>query len=205
MLETSFLQDTDFFPHTDVLKQLSLKIEALLFAADTPLKASDLRGVLGEEVSLKDIRLSLKKLDNDYKDRAFCLYELDNSYQLRTRESYKDLIQKQFSGKSRVLSRPALETLAIIAYRQPITRCEINAIRQVDSASLLATLKERDLITVRGTRKEVGNPMEYGTTARFLEVFGLASLDKLPNLRSLQMSAETQGRLESALSSLDSY
>ena len=124
------------------------------------------------------------------------------TYQLRTREEYSDVLKKQFASKPKSLSRSAMETLAIIAYRQPITRAEINTIRQVDSSSIVNNLKDRGVIQVAGVRKEPGNPMEYRTTPKFLEVFGLDSLKKLPSLRSLQMSPEEQKDVTTALQEL---
>jgi segregation and condensation protein B len=93
--------------------------------------------------------------------------------------------------------------LAIVAYRQPVTRSEVNTIRQVDSSSIMTALKEKDLIAVAGQRKEVGSPMEYKTTQRFLETFGLKSLSDLPSLRSLQMKTEDQEQMAQALASLN--
>ncbi|WP_158996565.1 SMC-Scp complex subunit ScpB [Pigmentibacter ruber] len=182
--------------------QLKTKVEAILFVADTPLEAGEIRNWIGE-VSLADIRMAIRALAFEYEDRAFEIYEKDNKYQIKTRNEHLNLIKKQYAGKARSLSKNALETLAIIAYRQPITRAQINALRQVDSSSIVQTLKEKDLIYASGTRKEVGNPLEFRTTAKFLEVFGLNSLNELPSLRSLQMNIDDQKKAALALSAIE--
>ncbi|MBX9839115.1 SMC-Scp complex subunit ScpB [Silvanigrella sp.] len=183
----------------DLLKS---KVEAILFVADTPLEAGDIRNWIGE-VSLSDIRMAIRALAFEYEDRAFEIFENGNKYQIRTRIEHIALIKKQYSGKARSLSKNALETLAIIAYRQPITRAQINALRQVDSSSIVQTLKEKELIYASGTRKEVGNPLEYKTSQKFLEVFGLSSLSELPSLRSLQMNIDDQKKAILALNSIE--
>ena len=183
----------------DLLKS---KVEAILFVADTPLEAGDIRNWIGE-VSLSDIRMAIRALAFEYEDRAFEIFENGNKYQIRTRIEHIGLIKKQYAGKARSLSKNALETLAIIAYRQPITRAQINALRQVDSSSIVQTLKEKELIYASGTRKEVGNPLEYKTSQKFLEVFGLSSLSELPSLRSLQMNIDDQKKAVLALNSIE--
>lgn len=185
-----------------VFEILKLKVEAILFVADMPLEAGEIRNWIGE-VPLSDVRMALRALVYDYQNRAFELTENNNKYQLKTRNEYLPLIKKQYSGKARSLSKNALETLAIIAYRQPITRAQINALRQVDSSSIVQTLKDKDLIYSSGTRKEVGNPLEYKTTPKFLEIFGLSSLSELPSLRSLQMNLDDQKKAVLALTSIE--
>lgn len=178
---------------------LRMQIEAILFSAESALEVPEIRHVLGPEVPLADVRMALKDLALDYSDRAFFLFECGGRFQLRTKPEYAEIIRKQFSNKPKSLSKSALETLAIVAYRQPVTRAEVNAIRSVDSSSILASLKDRELIYVSGTRKEVGSPMEYRTTQKFLEIFGLSELSQLPSLRSLQVDHATQKQLEKAL------
>lgn len=182
--------------------QLKSKVEAILFVADTPLEAGEIRNWIGE-ISLADVRMAIRALAFEYEDRAFEIYEHANKYQIRTRHEHLALIKKQYAGKARSLSKNALETLAIIAYRQPITRAQINALRQVDSSSIVQTLKDKDLIYPSGTRKEVGNPLEFRTTQKFLEVFGLSSLAELPSLRSLQMNLDDQKKAALALSAVE--
>jgi len=183
-------------------EELKKQVEAILFAAEHALEVSEIRNIIGE-VSLSDVRLALRDLAADYLPRSFFLFECGGKYQLRTRPEYAELVKKQFVSKPRTLSKSALETLAIVAYRQPVTRSEVNTIRQVDSSSIMTALKEKDLIAVAGVRKEVGSPMEYKTTQRFLETFGLKSLSALPTLRSLQMKPEDQEQMAQALATLN--
>ena len=184
-----------------LFEDLKLKVEAVLFASDAPLEAGEIRALVGE-VSLSDVRLALRALVLDYEHRAFELAENTNKYQIRTRENFIDLVKKHYSGKPRSLSKNALETLAVIAYKQPITKAQINALRQLDSSSIIQALKEKDLIFVSGTRKEIGNPLEYRTTEKFLEVFGLKKLTDLPNLRSLQLNLDEQKHVSEVLKSI---
>ncbi|MBM3382537.1 MAG: SMC-Scp complex subunit ScpB [Betaproteobacteria bacterium] len=183
-------------------EELKKQVEAILFAAEHAMEVSEIRNIIGE-VSLSDVRLALRDLMADYQPRSFFLFECGGKYQLRTRPEYAELVKKQFASKPRSLSKSALETLAIVAYRQPVTRSEVNTIRQVDSSSIMTALKEKDLIAVAGQRKEVGSPMEYKTTQRFLETFGLKTLADLPSLRSLQMKPEDQEQMAQALARLN--
>lgn len=182
--------------------ELKLKAEAILFVAETPLDAGEIRNIIGE-VSLSDVRMALRGLALDYEHRAFEVIENQNKYQIRTRHEFLPLVKKLHTGKPRSLTKNALETLAIIAYRQPVTRAQINALRQVDSASMVQALKDKELIYASGTRKEVGNPIEYKTTSKFLEVFGLNTLNELPSLRSLQMNIDEQKKAAETLKSLE--
>ena len=202
--KTNSLQNSDEsnISNKSAFDLLKSKVEAILFVADTPLEAGDIRNWIGE-VSLSDIRMAIRALAFEYEDRAFEIFENGNKYQIRTRIEHIGLIKKQYAGKARSLSKNALDTLAIIAYRQPITRAQINALRQVDSSSIVQTLKEKELIYASGTRKEVGNPLEYKTSQKFLEVFGLSSLSELPSLRSLQMNIDDQKKAVLALNSIE--
>jgi segregation and condensation protein B len=171
-------------------EELKKQVEAILFVSETPLSLSEIRDWLGYD-SLKEIRMCLRDLSRDYTSRSFEILEMyDHKYVLKLKTDYNELIKKHYAHKTRSLSKSALETLALIAYKQPITRAEINALRQVDSSSIIHALKERDFIQVAGIRKEIGNPLEYKTTDKFLKVFGLESLEKLPSLLSLQMNPE---------------
>lgn len=178
--------------------ELKLKIEAILFTAEEALDVGSIRSYLGE-VSLSDVRMALRALSLDYESRAFEIYENKNKYQIKTRNEYIDVIKKQHSSRARSLSKSALETLSIIAYKQPLTKAQINAIRQHDSSSILQSLKEKELIYISGTKKDVGNPVEYRTTEKFLDVFSLESLDDLPHLRSLQLNLDEQKHAMDAL------
>lgn len=188
---------------TLAFEELKLSVEAILFAADRPLEVTEIRDFVGS-VSLTDIRLALKDLGHDFEGRSIEIMEVGRKYQLRTRSNFAPTVTKLFSGKPRTLSRSALETLAIVAYRQPVTRAEVNALRQVDSSQVMASLRERELIYPSGTRKDVGHPVEYRTTPKFLDIFGLADLKDLPKLRSLQMNIDDETLVKKALGALES-
>jgi segregation and condensation protein B len=188
---------------TLAFEELKLSVEAILFAADRPLEVTEIRDFVGS-VSLTDIRLALKDLGHDFEGRSIEIIEVGRKYQLRTRSNFAPTVTKLFSGKPRTLSRSALETLAIVAYRQPVTRAEVNALRQVDSSQVMTSLRERELIYPSGTRKDVGHPVEYRTTPKFLDIFGLADLKELPKLRSLQMNIDDETLVKKALGTLES-
>jgi segregation and condensation protein B len=189
------------FLNLSPFEQLKRHVEAVLFAAEGLMDLSEIRTCLGE-VAREDVRMVLKDLSKEYEGRSFFLFETGGRYQLRTRPEHAEIVSKQFHAKPRSLSKAAIETLAIIAYRQPTTRAEINAIRGTDSSSIVASLKDKDLIAVGGQRKEVGSPLEFRTTSKFLEVFGLATLKDLPTLRSLQMNTEDQKQVAATLAEL---
>jgi segregation and condensation protein B len=179
---------------------LKLRIEALLFSCEGGLSLDELRNALGDEtLAAQDVRLALKDLSLDYAARSFCVLEIESKFHLRTKPEFGPTVQNLFTSKPRQLSKLALETLAVVAYRQPVTRADVNAIRTVDSSSIMTTLREKGLIDVSGTRKGPGNPAEYRTTSKFLEIFGLKNLEELPSLRSLQMTLEQQERAAEAL------
>ena len=162
-------------------------LEALLFASDTPLGAARLKSIL--EVGGAEIREAIEALNADYSEqgRSFSIMELGGGWQLVTRPEYSPLIRKLYREKRFVrLSKAALEVLAIIAYRQPVTRIEIEEIRGVQVSSVLGTLSERNLITVVGRSDSLGNPILYGTTREFLNYMGLKGLHQLPALPDLK-------------------
>ncbi len=158
-------------------------VEALIFAADGPIKAERMAEALDTEQT--EILAAIEALEVDYAERprGFFLQEVSGGYQLRTRPEYADFLRKLGHNRPFKFSRPALETLAIIAYRQPVTRSEIEYLRGVDSGSVLKTLLEKHLVRILGKKDIPGKPMIYGTTREFLELFGLADLSALPTLR----------------------
>lgn len=157
-------------------------IEALLFASDAPLSADDL--VRGEEdLEPEDVADAVQELRQEYEDtgRAFQIYEIAGGYQILTRPEYSPHLERfETVPRSSRVSGAALEVLAIIAYRQPLGRMEIEDIRGVGSSHVLRTLQELGLIDVVGRGEGLGRPLLYGTTDRFLDHFGFASLDDLP-------------------------
>jgi segregation and condensation protein B len=168
-------------------KQLSLIIEALLFTSDKPLSAWDIHACLVDETSA-GIRQALKELQAEYDDmgRSFELKEVAKGYQFRTKPEYAPFILQMLKTSPTRLSRAALETMAIIAYKQPILRQEIERLRGVDVGGILKTLMEKDLIKIMGRKNLPGRPLIYGTTRRFLEVFELKDIDSLPKLKEIK-------------------
>lgn len=170
-------------------------VEGLLFVADRPMLASELRQQLGPaEVSLEAVAVCLGQLAERHalKDgRGFYLARVGEAWQLRTTPEAVPYVAPVVGARPERLSRAALETLSIIAYRQPCTRAEIERIRGVDSGGVVRALLDRKLLAIAGRRAEPGRPMVYRTSRRFLEQFGLASLDQLPNLREFtELEAE---------------
>jgi segregation and condensation protein B len=169
---------------------LASRIEALLMTSDRPLteaRLAELLGVAGKG-SAKAITAAIDELNALYEQssRAFRAERLAGGWQILTLPAYGPLLHRLHEERqlSR-LSQPALESLSIIAYRQPIMRAEIEAIRGVASGEVLRGLLERRLVKIVGRAEELGRPMLYGTTSEFLKVFGLASLDDLPQIKGL--------------------
>ncbi len=163
-------------------------LEALLFATDAPLTPARLKAIVGAG-DTKALRETIDALNAEYEaqNRAFTIVEFGGGWQLASRPEYAPLIQKLYRGRRYVrLSQAALEVLAIVAYRQPVTRIEIEEIRGVQVSGVLATLTERSLITVAGRSEAVGNPILYGTTREFLNYMGLNGLHQLPALPELE-------------------
>ncbi len=179
-------------------------IEALLFATETPLTIQRLKDLLGVDDG-KEIRDAVTELDAEYErdGHAFAVVEFGGGWQLASRADYAPLIQRLYRGRRFVrLSRAALEVLAIVAYRQPITRMEIEEIRGVQASGVLATLLERNLVTVLGRADSVGNPILYGTTREFLNHLGLKALHQLPTLPELESLMEDRDGLKQFASQL---
>lgn len=163
--------------------QVKRTVESLLFAADRPLSAAQIRELLGDDVERKAVKEALDELVVDYKQRGMVLHFFGGAFQFRTHPTSASYVQKLVAGKPVRLSRAQLDTLAIVAYRQPITRPEIDDIRGVDSGATLKLLLERSLLRVLGKKEEPGRPLLYGTTKDFLEFFNLQDLRDLPTLR----------------------
>lgn len=171
-------------------------VEALIFAADGPIRAERLVEAL--EVEPEQVAAAIAALVADYTERprGFYLQEVAGGFQLRTRPEYADTLRKLGRSRPFRFSRPALETLAIVAYRQPVTRTEIEYLRGVDSGSVLKTLLEKHLVRILGKKDVPGKPMIYGTTREFLELFGLPDLAALPTLREFgELAADENGDL----------
>ncbi len=142
-----------------------------------------------EKISRSDLQKALQEISEEYlqnPSRGILLIEVANGWQFRTRPENAKLLQSFYDPKPTKISKPSLESLAIVAYRQPITRIEIDMIRGVDSGGVLKTLLEKNLVRIVGKKEEAGKPLLYGTTSAFLELFGLKGLQELPTLRELR-------------------
>jgi len=170
-----------------VAEKIQAILEALLFAADHPLSPQEISQWLSD-FSVQGIRAGLDALEKEYRDmgRSFYLKEVAKGYQFRTKKEFAPYILKMYRTSPSRLSRAALETLAIIAYKQPILRQEIEKLRGVDVGGILRTLLEKGLVRIVGRKNLPGRPLIYGTTKKFLEVFDLTDLTSLPKLKEIK-------------------
>jgi segregation and condensation protein B len=165
-------------------------LESLFFISESPIRLETLIEIIPEsskEAILEGIDRIKKEFAGDSKGME--LVEVANGYQFRTKSKWAEWVHRLKKAKTVKLSRSALETLAIVAYRQPVIRPEIEEIRGVDSGWVLRTLLEKGLIKIMGRKEIVGRPIVYGTTKDFLELFGLNSLSDLPTLKEIQPSS----------------
>ena len=159
------------------------KLEALLFVSDEPVATAEVAAMLEVEQAVAAAALDDLKAEYGRDRRGFQLHEVADGWRLYTNPAYHELIERYvLSWDTRKLSQAALETLAVIAYRQPVTRAGINAIRGVNSEAVVGSLLEKGLIREVGRDKNNGNAILYATTKTFLEKFGLKSVDDLPLL-----------------------
>jgi segregation and condensation protein B len=166
-------------------QELKLVIEALLVSSKKPLTLENIQHVFNElnRPSAEQIKQALKALESDYANRAVELKSVANGYRLQTKLHYSQWVEKLFTEKPSKYSQALLETLAIIAYKQPVTRGDIEEIRGVGvSSSMIRTLIDREWIRSAGHRDVPGKPAVYITTKQFLEHFNLQRLDDLPDL-----------------------
>ncbi|MGC9453418.1 MAG: SMC-Scp complex subunit ScpB [Phycisphaerae bacterium] len=167
-------------------------VEAILFASDSPLSAAKISRAaeLGGE---RPVREAVEHLNARYDElgSAFRIEQVAGGYRMMTRPEYHDVLSRLLQSKSEAkLSSAAMETLAVVAYRQPILRADIEAVRGVACGDVLRGLMEKGLVKIVGRAEVLGRPMLYGTTRRFLEVFGLNSLEDLPRVQELRSGAE---------------
>jgi segregation and condensation protein B len=161
-------------------KKIKNIIESLIFVSEKPLSIDKIKYILG--IKRDEIAIIIDELMNEYKDRGIQIFEVGGGYQFRTRAQYSDWILKLNKNKPIKFSKPTLETLAVIAYKQPITRREIEKIRGVDVSGILRNLMKIKLIKMTGKKNVPGKPVTYGVTKEFLELFSLNSLKDLPNI-----------------------
>ncbi|MEK6676722.1 MAG: SMC-Scp complex subunit ScpB [Planctomycetota bacterium] len=159
-------------------------VEALLFSSDSPLSASILASILGK-CSVTEAKLHVDALNDRYKQHGFSfrIMPIAKGYQMLTLPRYNEWLAKLHKNRedSR-LSTAAMETLAIVAYKQPVLRAQVESIRGVAVGDMLVRLRDANLVRIVGRAEEVGRPLLYGTTTKFLEVFGLRSVDDLPQV-----------------------
>jgi len=162
-------------------------VEAILFATDAPVSAAKIAKILAVGTA-GDVKDHIQALNDKYVEtgRSFRIDNIAKGYQMLTIPAYKPWLTKllRVRGESK-LSPAALETLAVVSYRQPVLRAEIESIRGVAAGDMLNRLRELNLVKIVGRAEEIGRPMLYGTTRHFLEVFGLGSLDDLPEIEDV--------------------
>lgn len=190
--------------------ELKAVVESLVFVSEAPIRPERIAEAL--DVEKKKVVQALKDLVEEYsrKGRGFVLFEAAEGFQFRTRPEHAEWIRRLGKSRPFKFSRAALESLAIVAYRQPITRAEVEYLRGVDSGGVLKTLLDKRLIRILGKKDVPGRPLMYGTTREFLEVFGLRDLTGLPTLKEfseLDLDApqkiETLAEEDSPLTSSD--
>lgn len=180
-------------------QHLRTVLESLVFASDHPITVAELAKITRAEA--RDVRRLLHELQAEYQPRGIHLDEVAGSWLFRSSAGNAPFVRELLQARPVRLSRAQVETLAIVAYRQPITRPEVDEVRGVDTGSALKVLLERDLVRTIGRREEPGRPLLYGTTRYFLEFFGLRSLRDLPMLREYtELSEESQASLTARLS-----
>ncbi|HYX36810.1 MAG TPA: SMC-Scp complex subunit ScpB [Oligoflexus sp.] len=207
ILETGHTGDArDGLMRWDEALTLEGQVEAILFAAPKPFSVQDVAEILqdenGDPGDGTEIERVIQNLMRLYRERngGFRLeHEKGVGYQFRTVPAAAPLMERMFSARQRPLSRAALETLSIIAYRQPVTRADIEAIRGVDAGSIIKNLLDRELISCVGRKEDSGRPMMFGTSPEFLRVFRINSLDDMPPLSAFQPAPETMAEAESRL------
>jgi segregation and condensation protein B len=174
-------------PDNDVEVSTGSIIEAILMATDAPLPAPKIAEILGTG-NASDVKEQIAQLNEQYAatGRSFRIEEIAKGFQILTVPVYNGWLKKVLSARADTkLTGAALETLAIIAYKQPVLRAEIEAIRGVAAGDIVNRLREMNMVKIVGRAEEIGRPMLYGTTKRFLEVFGLAGLEDLPKVEEL--------------------
>lgn len=168
-------------------------LEAVIMASPEPVKLDRLCRLLDGEADRKEVRAALKSLQDELVSggRGYRLVEISGGYQFLTAPEFAPHVEKLKSDPARKreqgLSKPALETLAIIAYKQPVKRADVEVIRGVSVGDIVRTLIERDLVKVVGREESIGKPLLYGTTKQFLKLFGLKSLKDLPDPAELKL------------------
>jgi segregation and condensation protein B len=180
-------------------------VEAVILAASEPIAPARIAAVL-PSCNPSQVRAIVDELNAQYAEqrRAFEIWEVAGGYQMRSLPEFAPYLRQIQTTRPLRLSPASLETLAVIAYRQPVTRAEIEHIRGVDAGAVLRSLLDRQLVRIAGHREVPGRPIVYATSRRFLEVFGLAKLGDLPTLRAIEALPEATGEGEPAVSPVES-
>ena len=170
-------------------EEIKAIIENILLAADQPVNETQFKNLFGDEVEKVSFKSVLEELIDEYNSRNLQILQVAEGYQLCTRHDYSNWVRKFLKfDKTRKLSQPSLDTLSIIAYKQPLTKAEVEEIRGVDSSGVVRTLLEKKIISPGGRKKVPGRPIMYRTTRKFLEYFGLKDLSDLPTLEDFKES-----------------
>jgi segregation and condensation protein B len=180
-------------------RELDKIVEAFLFASDDPMSVKDIVKYISEvDAGVQEVSASIDLLKAEYEssERAFTVVEIGEGWQLRTKDVMNPWVNRLLTKKqSHKLSQRALETLAIVAYNQPITKGRIESIRGVNSDGIVRSLLEKELVTIIGREKTPGNPMLYSVTKDFLTHFGLKSTKDLPQLKEIDELLKTDENL----------
>jgi segregation and condensation protein B len=182
------------------LERLSLHIEALIFSSENAITLSDLQSVLtdafGVEFSMEQIYGHIEDIQRKYQSADFSieLVEISDGFRFLTKESFHNVIGVHYKQQNKKkLSRAAMETLAIIAYKQPITKTELEEIRGVNCDYSIQKLLERELVEIEGRAEGPGRPLLYGTSEKFMDYLGLKSIKDLPKLKEIETTENTVG------------
>jgi len=179
---------------SELLKQV---VEALIFASDIPLSVEQIRGYV-EDTKVSQIRKAVETLNLEYtqSNRAFHIVHVGGGYQMVTGDFYAQWVEKLFQKRRKAkLSQAALETLSVIAFKQPVSRSELDAIRGVNCDGVLHTLLERKLISISGRADGPGRPLLYKTTKEFLRYFGVNDISDLPKPREIEELLKEENHL----------
>lgn len=170
---------------------LSGAIETVIFMSDRPVPLLKIKSLIAPEIPLRSIHLALTKLQEGYEERhhGLRLVEVAEGYQFRTKATYSKYVQEMFKVGSIMMTPTALEVLAIIAYKQPVSKTEIDKIRGVDSGHIVRALMDKRLVKMVGRSEEMGRPSLFATTPEFLEVFNLPNVEALPSMHELEAMA----------------
>lgn len=179
------------------IEEIEKVIEALVFASPESLSFRRLKKILEtEKFATENLKDVLESMIQRYENSGFRLVKVNQSYQFRTNPNQAQYVQRLSEEKPTRLSKSALEVLAVIAYKQPVTRADLDNVRGIDSGHLMKGLLEKNLVRTMGHKEAAGRPLLYGTTPYFLEVFELDTLDDLPSIEEFQRELDSEGDMD---------